>query len=270
MDFHNTIFHPDWLLGLAEYIRRVFLLSSVRTAALTLIPYLLINVVALKALDRVRIQKTRPSHRQTKTELAYFLLNFLIFHTMVVVPVFFMQRYGHFQYFTEGLTAGRLLLELSLAIVGHDAFFYWTHRFMHLPGVFRLVHAIHHRSTNPTVVTSYSFHPFESLINSAYVAVLFGVAGWIAGGLLFQTFMLFMVINALWNVYIHSGLELFPRRSSALGLLRPIVTGTHHNLHHRNNRGNYGLYSTIWDRLMGTQSSDYESELLRGLAGAEK
>lgn len=263
MDFENTIFHPSWFWGLTEYIRRVFLLSSVRTAAITAVPYLLINVLMLRYLDRFRIQSGRPSHRQTRTEFKFFVLNFFIFHTMVVVPVFFMQRFGHFRYFSEGLTWWRLLLELTLALVAHDTYFYWTHRLLHKRSLFRLAHDIHHRSTNPTVVTSYSFHPTESVINSAYIAILFAAAGWIAGGLYFQTFMLFMLVNSLWNVYIHSGLEIAPRSIFARGLLRPLATSTHHNLHHSHNNGNYGLYFSAWDRLCGTLSPNYEERLLR-------
>jgi sterol desaturase/sphingolipid hydroxylase (fatty acid hydroxylase superfamily) len=31
-----------------------------------------------------------------------------------------------------------------------------------------------------------------------------------------------------------------------------------HNQHHKFFKGNYGLYFTIWDRLMGTMREDYD------------
>ena len=35
-------------------------------------------------------------------------------------------------------------------------------------------------------------------------------------------------------------------------------TSVSHNLHHQYFKGNYGLYFTIWDRLMGTMRADYD------------
>jgi sterol desaturase/sphingolipid hydroxylase (fatty acid hydroxylase superfamily) len=35
-------------------------------------------------------------------------------------------------------------------------------------------------------------------------------------------------------------------------------TSVAHNMHHRYFKGNYGLYFTIWDRLMGTLRNDYD------------
>ena len=32
---------------------------------------------------------------------------------------------------------------------------------------------------------------------------------------------------------------------------------THHDLHHQGPRWNFGLYFTLWDRLMGTEHPDY-------------
>ena len=39
---------------------------------------------------------------------------------------------------------------------------------------------------------------------------------------------------------------------------RWINTSVSHNQHHQYFKGNYGLYFTFWDRLMGTIRTDYE------------
>ena len=36
-------------------------------------------------------------------------------------------------------------------------------------------------------------------------------------------------------------------------------TSVSHNLHHQYFKGNYGLYFTIWDRMMGTLRPDYDT-----------
>lgn len=37
-----------------------------------------------------------------------------------------------------------------------------------------------------------------------------------------------------------------------------LNTPTNHAMHHEKLRGNYGLYFNVWDRLLGTNHSDYE------------
>ena len=41
------------------------------------------------------------------------------------------------------------------------------------------------------------------------------------------------------------------------GWTRWHTTTTHHDLHHRDFRGNYGLYFAWWDTLLGTEHPDY-------------
>ena len=36
-------------------------------------------------------------------------------------------------------------------------------------------------------------------------------------------------------------------------------TPTNHIMHHEKMRGNYGLYFSFWDRVMGTNHADYEA-----------
>ena len=42
-----------------------------------------------------------------------------------------------------------LPLSLLVYLFLHDTWFYWTHRWMHRPRVFRLAHAVHHASKPP-------------------------------------------------------------------------------------------------------------------------
>jgi Delta7-sterol 5-desaturase len=71
------------------------------------------------------------------------------------------------------------------------------------------------------------------------------IEGLLNVGFYFITFIVFTMINSLWNFYIHSKLEFIPRSIVQPTPLEFIVTSTHHNLHHSKNSGNYGLYLTI-------------------------
>jgi hypothetical protein len=54
-------------------------------------------------------------------------------------------------------------------IVAHDTWFYWTHRAMHRPRLFRVFHRTHHLSRTPTPWTAYSFSVPEALVQGAFV-----------------------------------------------------------------------------------------------------
>src|ERR1700709_1826028 len=41
-------------------------------------------------------------------------------------------------------------VSLLASLAAHDAWFYWTHRAMHRPKLFRIAHAVHHASRPPT------------------------------------------------------------------------------------------------------------------------
>ena len=62
---------------------------------------------------------------------------------------------------------GWFLLSIVFAIFIHDAYFYWTHRAMHHPRLFKLFHRVHHLSMNPSPWASYSFAPLEAVVQAS-------------------------------------------------------------------------------------------------------
>ena len=55
-------------------------------------------------------------------------------------------------------------LSIIIALILHDTYFYWMHRLMHKPKLYKKIHLIHHKSINPSPWASYSFHLFESIL----------------------------------------------------------------------------------------------------------
>jgi Delta7-sterol 5-desaturase len=129
----------------------------------------------------------------------------------------------------------------------HDTWFYWTHRWMHLPGPFRIAHAVHHASRPPTAWAAMSFHPIEALSGAVVIPLLVFLIPIHVGALL-----LVLTIMTVMGVTNHMGWELFPRRLVEGPAGRWLITASHHQRHHREYRCNYGLYFRFWDRLCGT------------------
>jgi Delta7-sterol 5-desaturase len=158
--------------------------------------------------------------------------------------------------------AGDLAL-LGAIIVAHDAYFYWVHRAMHHPKLFKTFHRAHHRSITPTPWAAYSFAIPEAFVMIAFVPIwLFFVPtpGWVM-----LTWILFQILR---NAMGHAGFELHPRWWLSTPLTRWINTTTHHDLHHSGGfNKNYGLYFTWWDKWMGTEHPKYAERFAEVVAG---
>ncbi len=147
------------------------------------------------------------------------------------------------------------VLSIILALMIHDTYFYWTHRAMHHPKLFKWVHLLHHKSVNPSPWASYSFHIFEAIIELMVVPIILMLIPLHPYAILFFTTASFII-----NVYGHLGYEIAPRRFRHAWLFEMMNTSEHHNLHHKKFKGNYGLYFRFWDRAMKTEYPDYVKE----------
>jgi sterol desaturase/sphingolipid hydroxylase (fatty acid hydroxylase superfamily) len=144
------------------------------------------------------------------------------------------------------------LASTALLILGHDAWFYGTHRLMHRPVLYRRLHRLHHRSHRPTAFAAYSFDLSEALVHAAYLPVaLLVLTVHPAAILIFTTHMI------LRNAIGHAGVEVFPADAEGRPRLPFLTTVTHHDLHHADGRWNLGLYFTWWDRIGGTEHPAY-------------
>lgn len=144
---------------------------------------------------------------------------------------------------------------LGAVIILHDAWFYWTHRLIHDPRLFRRIHRLHHKSHNPSPWTAYSFNTGEAAINAAFLPLLL-LALPVAHAAIFL-FLAHMIVR---NVIGHSGYEWFPSWRNGRPVFDWLTTVTHHDLHHAQAGWNYGLYFTFWDRMMKTEHPLYREK----------
>ncbi len=120
--------------------------------------------------------------------------------------------------------------------------FYWVHRLLHWPPMYRLAHALHHRNTNVGPWSGFSMHPIEHLIFLSSVLIHFVVAA-------HPIHILFhMQHQALTGATSHTGFEgLLVKNRNRLAL------GTfHHQMHHRYFECNYGNLEMPWDKWFGS------------------
>lgn len=221
--------------------------------------YVLFWILLKRRWEHRNIQKKQFKRSRIWFEFRHSMYTIVIF-ALIGWALVTAKNAGYTQMYDEVAECGLLWLMTSivLMIVLHDTWFYWTHRFMHLPVVFKHVHLVHHRSTNPSPWAAYSFHPIEAVIEAGiFPLIVFSIP---AHGFALMTFLIYMIIR---NVQGHLGIEILPRWFISNRWLNWHTTTTHHDLHHRDFNGNFGLYFTFWDRWCGTENKSYRSKYIK-------
>ena len=128
--------------------------------------YLVFYVLLKNRFLSRKIQQRFPTWDKMKMDILYSLQTIIIFAGMATIV--FWGLFEHTNMYSNISDHGLLyyLLTFPLMFLIHDTYFYWMHRLMHIPFIFRHVHLVHHTSTNPTPWTSYSFHFLESIIEA--------------------------------------------------------------------------------------------------------
>jgi sterol desaturase/sphingolipid hydroxylase (fatty acid hydroxylase superfamily) len=192
---------------------------------------------------------------QIRREIGWSLASALIYGVPAGVLAWGWQQHGWTLIYRDvhAYPLWYLPLSVLLYLFAHDTWFYWTHRMMHHPALFRWFHRAHHRSHNPSPWAAYAFSPLEALMQAMIFPLAVGLYP-----MHLAAFGLFMLWQLTFNVIGHTGYEIYPRRMMDSWLGKVINTPTHHVMHHETSRGNYGLYFNVWDRLMGTNHDRYE------------
>jgi Delta7-sterol 5-desaturase len=223
--------------------------------------FFLLFYILLRPLKRARkIQQRFPKLDDYAREIGYSVITISIFAFVPLLILHFPFISRHTYFYTRIEQHGWLYFFLAFPIMFlvHDTYFYWMHRLMHHKKLFKTFHLVHHKSTNPSPWAAYAFHPLEAIVEAG-IFPLFLFTMPIHS---FHLFIFFFVM-IVYNVYGHLGYELYPRGFNKHWLGKWINTSINHNQHHQHFKGNYGLYFTVWDRLMGTIRSDYDAQFER-------
>jgi lathosterol oxidase len=151
-----------------------------------------------------------------------------------------------------------IALEFAIFALGFDTWFYWFHRLMHKEPFYKFIHKIHHWSTSPNPITTFSVSPFESLINGGFLPIFLMIVPVHADSIKFMG-PSFIIMG----IYVHLGYEFLPRWWNRTWLTKWFITTTFHDQHHKYFNWNFGGYFTIWDYICGTVRPKYVADFER-------
>lgn len=206
--------------------------------------------VVLRNRLRDRILSDKPlSRAQLRSEIFYSILSSLIF-AVFGVGTYWLWYAGYTAVYEDiGKYAWWYIpLSVFLVLFLQDTYYYWIHRWMHKPKVYRYFHKVHHDSIQTSVWTSFSFHPLETLLQAVVLPAIILVLPLHTYALL--AILIIMTFSATIN---HAGVEIYPKGKYGGWIRKYIIGASHHDVHHRKFLCNYGLYFTLWDRWMGTE-----------------
>lgn len=224
-----------WILASAAFLLRYLLLAG--------IPYMICYHWQKDRWSGKKIQQTLPGKRQIRDEILQSARTLVLYGVGAGALAFWLEN-GYTLVYTELSEYGFIyfIVSILLMLLLHDTYFYWTHRLLHTRHLFRFVHKVHHKHKSPTPWSAFSFHPVEALLSMGIIPLIIFLIPWHHYALI-----IFVTVMTLYDIYIHLGVRIDNRR-----LLKWQNTTNDHDLHHQGVRANYGLYSTVWDHLMGT------------------
>ena len=134
-------------------------------------------------------------------------------------------------------------LSICLHMIFDETCTYWAHRWLHTyKFLYQNMHIIHHRSVDVTPYAAFAFHYFDAFMQAAptFLSCFFFP-------LHINIILVWSFITMCWAISIHDNVPALP--------FKIFLYSTHHTIHHERGEGsfkNYGKFTSVWDRMMGT------------------
>lgn len=243
--------------------RLLFVLCMCCAHTFTFVYDVALHVVRTKGwFKEYELQKPRPDPDEKLVRAC--LLKNLRNHMMVMPAVLYYFAYDAYSYMgmrtdyaswqgTTWTTVGRDLL-VSLAL--NDTGFYWAHRALHTPWLYKNIHKQHHQFKQPIASAAEWAHPLEDAIGNIGPTL---IGCFLMGSHMYVT--VFWLFLRLWkSLDAHSGYSL-PFPLSIWHGLPGMLGSDMHDFHHESKEGMnscFGAMTTFWDSLCGTDKTFYE------------
>ncbi len=234
----------------------LYFFSSLRYLLFAGLFFLFFYKIFKSKYNSSKIQVKKATKTDFYREIFYSLQSNLII-TFLALLVFFtpIKNFTKIYFSISDHSIFWFIASLFLSLILQDTYFYWMHRFLHHKKIFKIAHLVHHKSTNPSPFSSYSFHFIEAFLEGFILLIIVFLIPIHPISLI-----IFALLGFLINIYGHLGYEIMPKSFRNSVWFEFINTSVYHNLHHRKFNGNYGLYFRFWDRLMKTESPNYIEE----------
>jgi len=261
MELPNLV-NPFWFINttlafLAIIIGRYFLFTGFF--------YLVFYRLSFKKWRSRKLNVRNYPPDQFKKEVKWSMVTSILFALAGTLTLILWQK-GYTKIYSQVDEYGWWYLPVSLLIfmLLHETYYYWLHRWMHKPSVFKIVHKIHHDSNITSPFTAFSFHPFEGLLQAIFLPTMLIILP-----IHYYVIITQLTVMTISSVINHLDIEIYPKKFNNTIPGRWFIGATHHSLHHKQFRYNYGLYFTFWDKIKKTESPLFK-KLFEKTTGSSK
>ena len=123
-------FEP-WFTAIKKISGRYFILAGVA--------FIVFYILFPKAFQKIKIQKLFPKPTHYYRDVFFSIISMLLFATTAYISIAVLKPYNNINY---GPVKNYFFYALSFVwmFILHDTYFYWIHRLMHQPALFKSVH----------------------------------------------------------------------------------------------------------------------------------
>jgi Delta7-sterol 5-desaturase len=242
------VFASLCLIMFVIIVSRYFILSGIF--------HLYFYVWKHKEWELRKINKKAYPPQQFKKEVYWSMITALIFAVFgAILGVFWQKGYTAIYLNINDFPLWWFPISIVISMFIHETYYYWLHRLMHHPKLYKQVHQIHHDSRITSAWTAFSFHPIEGILEALIMPLI----------VIFIPMHLYAIIIHLTIMTVtaainHLDIEIYPRNWFGNILGKHVIGATHHSHHHKFYRFNFGLYFTFWDKWAKTESPSFEKD----------
>jgi sterol desaturase/sphingolipid hydroxylase (fatty acid hydroxylase superfamily) len=213
-------------------------------------PLCALPFVLLDHLRSVKDRKIQPGKYATRQQIFSAIYDYLMCEVLVYVPltalsVMFADKGAMATVVRRDLPGiTEFLYDVLRIYLFMDLLFYVTHYALHTKFLYKHVHAKHHLHRSPFAFATQSHHWFESFL----MGLVTTIPIYLFSRHVFTQWAT-LVLSLMHGVLVHSGYD------SGIEKLTNgwIIMEPSHDLHHKRVVGNYGAYTSLYDRMFGTR-----------------